>query len=55
MVCSTVRPVPRPAEPSAQPLTNYNIVVLDQSPAHNSYMSLINTNVTRDSQSLQVC
>ena len=30
-----------------QPLTNYNIVVLDQSLPHNSYVSLINTNVTR--------
>jgi hypothetical protein len=29
-----------------QPLTNYNIVVLDQSLPHNSYVSLINTNVT---------
>ena len=29
------------------PLTNYNIVVLDQSLPHNSYVSLINTNVTR--------
>jgi len=30
-----------------QPLTNYNIVVLDQSLPHNSYLSLVNTNVTR--------
>ncbi len=30
-----------------QPLTNYNIVVLDQSLKNNSYISLINTNVTR--------
>ena len=30
-----------------QPLTNYNILVLDQSLPHNSYVSLINTNVTR--------
>ena len=30
-----------------QPLTNYNIVVLDQSLPHNSFISLINTNVTR--------
>ena len=30
-----------------QPLTNYNIVVLDQSLPHNSFVSLINTNVTR--------
>jgi hypothetical protein len=30
-----------------QPLTNYNIVVLDQSLKNNSYVSLINTNVTR--------
>ncbi|MGI4871596.1 MAG: DUF5916 domain-containing protein [Janthinobacterium lividum] len=30
-----------------QPVTNYNIVVLDQSLPHNSYVSLINTNVTR--------
>ncbi|RYY11016.1 MAG: hypothetical protein EOO36_19650, partial [Cytophagaceae bacterium] len=30
-----------------QPLTNYNIVVLDQSLPHNSYVSLVNTNVTR--------
>ncbi len=29
-----------------QPLTNYNIVVLDQSLPHNSFVSLINTNVT---------
>ena len=33
-----------------QPLTNYNIVVLDQSLPHNSYISLINTNVTRAGQ-----
>jgi hypothetical protein len=30
-----------------QPVTNYSIVVLDQSLPHNSYVSLINTNVTR--------
>jgi len=30
-----------------QPLSNYNIVVLDQSLKNNSYVSLINTNVTR--------
>ncbi|UYZ63221.1 carbohydrate binding family 9 domain-containing protein [Hymenobacter weizhouensis] len=30
-----------------QPLTNYNIVVLDQSLKNNSFASLINTNVTR--------
>lgn len=30
------------------PLTNYNIVVLDQSLKNNSSVSLINTNVTRD-------
>ena len=30
-----------------QPLANYNIVVLDQSLKNNSYVSLINTNVTR--------
>ena len=30
-----------------QPLTNYNIVVLDQSLKNNSFVSLINTNVTR--------
>lgn len=30
-----------------QPLTNYSIVVLDQSLKNNSYVSLINTNVTR--------
>ena len=30
-----------------QPLTNYNIVVLDQSLKNNSYVSLVNTNVTR--------
>ncbi len=34
-------------EMMTQPLTNYNIVVLDQSLPHNSYVSLINTNVTR--------
>ncbi len=33
-----------------QPLTNYNIAVLDQSLPHNSYVSLINTNVTRAGQ-----
>jgi len=30
-----------------QPLSNYNIVVVDQSLKNNSYVSLINTNVTR--------
>ena len=30
-----------------QPLSNYNIVVLDQSLKNNSYVSLVNTNVTR--------
>ncbi|MFD1468371.1 DUF5916 domain-containing protein [Hymenobacter caeli] len=30
-----------------QPLTNYNIVVLDQSLPHNSFVSFINTNVSR--------
>lgn len=30
-----------------QPLTNYNIVVFDQALKNNSYISLINTNVTR--------
>ena len=30
-----------------QPFSNYNIAVLDQSLKHNSYVSLINTNVTR--------
>lgn len=30
------------------PLTNYNIVVLDQALKNNSYVSLINTNVTRE-------
>ena len=33
-----------------QPLSNYNIVVLDQSLKNNSYVSLINTNVTRAGQ-----
>jgi len=37
----------RQREVMTQPLTNYNIVVLDQSLPHNSYVSLINTNVTR--------
>ena len=37
----------RQRELLTQPLTNYNIVVLDQSLPHNSYVSLINTNVTR--------
>ena len=37
----------RQREILTQPLTNYNIVVLDQSLPHNSYVSLINTNVTR--------
>ncbi|MFL5762588.1 MAG: DUF5916 domain-containing protein [Bacteroidia bacterium] len=31
-----------------QPLTNYNILVLDQAFKNNSYISLINTNVTRE-------
>lgn len=31
-----------------QPLTNYNVFVLDQALKNNSYISLINTNVTRD-------
>ncbi|MGZ4048197.1 MAG: DUF5916 domain-containing protein, partial [Bacteroidia bacterium] len=30
------------------PLTNYNVFVLDQALKNNSYISLINTNVTRD-------
>ncbi len=30
------------------PLTNYNIIVLDQALKNNSFVSLINTNVTRD-------
>ena len=33
-----------------QPLSNYNIVVFDQSLKNNSYVSLINTNVTRAGQ-----
>ena len=33
-----------------QPFTNYNIVVLDQSLKNNSYVSLVNTNVTRAGQ-----
>jgi len=33
-----------------QPFSNYNIVVLDQSLKHNSYVSLVNTNVTRAGQ-----
>ncbi|SHK59082.1 Carbohydrate family 9 binding domain-like [Hymenobacter psychrotolerans DSM 18569] len=33
-----------------QPFSNYNIVVLDQSLKNNSYVSLINTNVTRSGQ-----
>jgi len=32
----------------SSPLTNYNIVVLDQALKNNSYVSLVNTNVTRD-------
>ncbi|GAA4369325.1 hypothetical protein GCM10023185_42870 [Hymenobacter saemangeumensis] len=32
---------------TTQPLANYSIVVLDQSLKNNSYLSLINTNVTR--------
>lgn len=31
-----------------QPLTNYNVLVFDQALKNNSYISLINTNVTRD-------
>ena len=31
-----------------EPLTNFNIIVLDQQLKHNSNVSLINTNVTRD-------
>lgn len=31
-----------------QPLTNYSVLVLDQALKNNSYISLINTNVTRD-------
>lgn len=31
-----------------QPLTNYNVLVLDQALKNNSYISLINTNVTRE-------
>ncbi|MBC5994905.1 DUF5916 domain-containing protein [Pontibacter cellulosilyticus] len=34
-------------EVETQPLTNYNITVLDQSLKNNSYVTLINTNVTR--------
>ncbi|TGE29336.1 DUF5916 domain-containing protein [Hymenobacter metallicola] len=34
-------------EVTTQPLSNYNIAVLDQSLKNNSYVSLINTNVTR--------
>ncbi|WP_310395253.1 DUF5916 domain-containing protein [Hymenobacter sp.] len=33
-----------------QPFSNYNIVVLDQSLKNNSYVSLVNTNVTRAGQ-----
>lgn len=32
----------------SSPLTNYNIVVLDQALKNNSFVTLINTNVTRD-------
>lgn len=32
----------------SSPLTNYNIAVLDQALKNNSYVTLINTNVTRD-------
>lgn len=32
----------------SSPLTNYNIVVLDQALKNNSYVTLVNTNVTRD-------
>jgi hypothetical protein len=32
----------------SSPLTNYNIIVLDQALKNNSYVTLINTNVTRD-------
>ncbi len=31
-----------------QPLTNYNVIVLDQALKNNSYVSLVNTNVTRE-------
>ncbi len=31
-----------------QPVTNYNLIILDQSLRNNSYISLINTNVYRD-------
>jgi len=31
-----------------QPLSNYNLLVLDQSLRNNSYISLINSNVYRD-------
>ncbi|WP_089331898.1 DUF5916 domain-containing protein [Hymenobacter mucosus] len=37
----------RQREVLTQPFSNYNIVVLDQSLKNNSYVSLINTNVTR--------
>ncbi|WP_162303520.1 DUF5916 domain-containing protein [Hymenobacter sediminis] len=37
----------REREVLTQPFSNYNIVVLDQSLKNNSYVSLINTNVTR--------
>jgi hypothetical protein len=32
----------------SSPLTNYNIIVLDQALKNNSYVTLVNTNVTRD-------
>lgn len=34
-----------------QPLTNYNVLVLDQALKNNSYVSLVNTNVTRNGRS----
>ena len=35
-------------EALVQPWTNYNVLVLDQNLSNNSYVSLINTNVTRE-------
>ncbi|GAB3244176.1 hypothetical protein GCM10027346_41630 [Hymenobacter seoulensis] len=48
-VYATVRHVESGAERQVltQPFSNYNIMVLDQSLKNNSYVSLINTNVTR--------
>jgi hypothetical protein len=40
----------RERELLTQPLTNYNIVVLDQSLKNNSYLSMVNTNVSRAGQ-----